>query len=32
MKKVLETVRDEERKHAIAHEIESLQKELDATN
>jgi len=32
MKKVLETVTDEERKRAITREIENLQKELDAAN
>jgi C-terminal processing protease CtpA/Prc len=30
MKKVIETVTDEERKRAIGHEIENLQKELDS--
>jgi len=29
MKKVLDSVTEDERKHAIAHEIETLQKELD---
>jgi hypothetical protein len=32
MKKVIETVTDEERKHAIGHEIENLQKELDGVH
>jgi len=32
MKKVIETATDEDRKRAIAHEIESLQKELDGSH